>query len=1358
MKKLRKLLVLLLLVMSGSVIAQEQLFSPPYVYENTNGLLFLKGLYLADNVTTLVIPNKIDGCWVGGIYDRVYQWKTKDRPRAGGGWWSKWNEMPFSIFKYSCNVDNTGYFDVEPVVSDNQYEVGQSPGASEIAEVVGTPLSIEEIVFPYFVKWTIGANAFRNLSSLREVYFRSPDYYFEEDFTGCTNLDGIHLECDVPDKPFAEYGITHTINLYVPEKYLDNYNNDPDWGGSQYLRIFPEPTNIGSTLKIKNNYPGLLLRIDGHAVNGDDSPEYQATMHFGKYHMPQYRVSYSGIGEVKLILNGQTLDDVEDKYKVLELNTSENILEVEVVTMSEVTFNSNGCAVKWNGEEILGASGGTYKVTNVRSDSSNSFEVDYNSNNKELHVMKGSNEIFPNSNNNGKAVFELDRVTTDLKYDIQITDKRCSVTINSTNISGGVTVSRELDGTVFSTFLLNGMSFEAGQGTALWYEAPNGIHLVAASMGNVNGVLVPTSNGVEVYKFIVPNSSTATLTLVAQEVSTGTVSEDFSYAPLFLTKMGNGTVMYDDWFLDREDREIHSTGTLTTPVSTILAPYDLLHEDGSGWKLTLTPDPGCQLTTFYGSWDTGETIAEVSVLSSVNFLTEKSYRDNVAEVSYPYMDGPTALQKFAEGEDFSLDLETGRTISYDASTGTWTLLVEGEAWESISMNITIGFSNPNETNQKEMHVVAVGQPTHPLCFECDLRENNEHQSEVLRTAGSFTKRYQLGELQNSSFLIFYDEGYEIEGNGGQVRIPFTVYHNGEDVTNGFTYEDGQIICDLDENTMEGTWTFVFPDAAQTAETKWTFLKSGEGVLKCEIEPKDASADPMVYSVGDEGRTLRIETAAADLVMVKVEPTPGNTFKAYRNGDDVTGDFTLTDGMYILTTHQADLRDANWTVLFSEDVSSPYFTYQLSQTAGGEVTVGVIPVGGLTDDAPAELNVVQDGSMTLHLTNAEAEGIVIFVDPDQNMTVRIYEGDTDVTSQFTYDSATNTYMRQTSSLASESLLFVFADKDELGIDIIDFADAEVKRICVENWDTNGDGELSKAEAAAVTTLRKNNQAVFSNNQNITSYDELQYFTGLTGIDNSAFYMCKNLERVTLPEGITQIGNYAFFACKLTSINLPEGIESLGVYSFSQCNNLKHIRLPESLKTIRDNALRSWSNMRQLYIPKNVESIGVNCTASDLNLVSLAVDKDNTHFVTPGGSNVIIEKTSGKLLMGCSTSKIPSIVKTIGEGAFYNLKMEEIEIPSSVESIEKWAFMYCQQLKSVISKVVTPFEFGEDAFGNIGSNCVLTVPEGTKDAYIAAGWTTDIFKGGIVEAPEYDANGDGQTTIVDVTRLVDKIIGK
>ena len=62
----------------------------------------------------------------------------------------------------------------------------------------------------------------------------------------------------------------------------------------------------------------------------------------------------------------------------------------------------------------------------------------------------------------------------------------------------------------------------------------------------------------------------------------------------------------------------------------------------------------------------------------------------------------------------------------------------------------------------------------------------------------------------------------------------------------------------------------------------------------------------------------------------------------------------------------------------------------------------------------------------------------------------------------------------------------------------------------------------------------------------------------------------------------------------------------------------------------------------------------------------------------------------------------------------------------------------------------------------SICKLTVPRGTRDAYIAAGWTEDIFKGGVVEAePEptsYDVNGDGSVTIADVTKLVNVILGK
>ena len=61
-------------------------------------------------------------------------------------------------------------------------------------------------------------------------------------------------------------------------------------------------------------------------------------------------------------------------------------------------------------------------------------------------------------------------------------------------------------------------------------------------------------------------------------------------------------------------------------------------------------------------------------------------------------------------------------------------------------------------------------------------------------------------------------------------------------------------------------------------------------------------------------------------------------------------------------------------------------------------------------------------------------------------------------------------------------------------IIDFADDYVKDICVDNWDVNDDGELDDHEAAKVHGLGD----AFTGNKDITSFDELIYFTGLTSI--------------------------------------------------------------------------------------------------------------------------------------------------------------------------------------------------------------------------------------------------------------------
>ena len=62
-------------------------------------------------------------------------------------------------------------------------------------------------------------------------------------------------------------------------------------------------------------------------------------------------------------------------------------------------------------------------------------------------------------------------------------------------------------------------------------------------------------------------------------------------------------------------------------------------------------------------------------------------------------------------------------------------------------------------------------------------------------------------------------------------------------------------------------------------------------------------------------------------------------------------------------------------------------------------------------------------------------------------------------------------------------------------------------------------------------------------------------GITTIGDSTFYNCLNLALTSLPEGITTIGSYTFNNCrKLTSISLPEGITTIGYEAFSYCIEL------------------------------------------------------------------------------------------------------------------------------------------------------------------------------------------------------------
>ncbi len=339
----------------------------------------------------------------------------------------------------------------------------------------------------------------------------------------------------------------------------------------------------------------------------------------------------------------------------------------------------------------------------------------------------------------------------------------------------------------------------------------------------------------------------------------------------------------------------------------------------------------------------------------------------------------------------------------------------------------------------------------------------------------------------------------------------------------------------------------------------------------------------------------------------------------------------------------------------------------------------------------------------------------------------------------------------------------------------FADTQVKALCVANWDTDQDGEISYAEADAVTDLGD----VFQGNEYITSFDELQYFTGLTslyyhvGFASGTFNGCDNLTSVVIPNSVTIIGDGAFSGCtSLLSVEIPNSVVSIFEGAFSHCASLTSIALPNSVIFIGESAFRGCDNLNSIVlsetltsigayafatsgpdvssgltsiiipnmvtdigdsafaglgltsitIPGSVTSIGANpfmgCTA----LETITVETGNQVYDSRDNCNGIIETASNTLLTGCMNTVIPNSVTSIGATAFVECtSLSSIEIPNSVVSIGASAFNNCTGLTSLVVLATEPPVLAYAVFENVDKSIPVYVPVGTVNAYASAeGW--------------------------------------
>lgn len=278
-------------------------------------------------------------------------------------------------------------------------------------------------------------------------------------------------------------------------------------------------------------------------------------------------------------------------------------------------------------------------------------------------------------------------------------------------------------------------------------------------------------------------------------------------------------------------------------------------------------------------------------------------------------------------------------------------------------------------------------------------------------------------------------------------------------------------------------------------------------------------------------------------------------------------------------------------------------------------------------------------------------------------------------------------------------------------------------------------------------------------NCTGLKRVTLPEGVTAIGQNCFRECNKLAAIDLPSTVRSFGNLAFYNCKaLTSVVIPEGVEAIPQSLFANCSALTSVTLPSTLKSIEYEAFSS-TGVKEVVIPEGVTTLGDNLFNACKSLVSVQLP-DALTAIPP------------KLCYSCSvltTINMPSKLETVGNDAFYNCsKLQDVTFPETLKSLDErsfggcnsftriiinipeiagyafWscpnvttvdlgekvtsigrnAFISASSLQTIICRAKTAPELGSSAFGSAGSKAegkkILYVPAASYDEYETA-WT-------------------------------------
>ncbi|KAK8881142.1 hypothetical protein M9Y10_003872 [Tritrichomonas musculus] len=187
-------------------------------------------------------------------------------------------------------------------------------------------------------------------------------------------------------------------------------------------------------------------------------------------------------------------------------------------------------------------------------------------------------------------------------------------------------------------------------------------------------------------------------------------------------------------------------------------------------------------------------------------------------------------------------------------------------------------------------------------------------------------------------------------------------------------------------------------------------------------------------------------------------------------------------------------------------------------------------------------------------------------------------------------------------------------------------------------------------------------------NITLHDNLET------IEKGAFYDCRSLTSIFIPEKVNKIPDRTFSGCyNLTSIHIPSNTISFGEYAFDCCISLESISIPSSVSDIGKEAFSTC---------KSLATIEINNDYCVTNFHEIFENSYRTKSVILGNGVTYINNASFSKY-NIKSIIIPSSVKEIRDDAFLDCSdLTSVSIANGVKSFGNRCFSGCHSLKSFI----------------------------------------------------------------------------